>query len=610
MSPCIVRGGLVPALLLAFTCGALGQPPGDNGPPKKDGPPMGPGGKPGVSINEAQAFKGYTLVAPMNSTKTYLIDLEGRVVHTWECNCTPALCAYLLENGNLLRPGTLGKGGPGSPGAGGRVQEYAWDGKLVWDYTFEGKNQHPHHDITRLPNGNVLLIVADHKSTEEAMAAGRRPETARSGVIADAILEVKPTGKTTGEIVWEWHSWDHLVQDHDKTKANYGKVGASPERVDINYGQGMFGKMMAKKDDQDKLKGLGYLGGPGAKGGKFNPSADWTHINAVAYNADLDQIMLSVHAFSEFWIIDHGTTTMEAAGKSGGKYGKGGDLLYRWGNPQAYRSGSNADQRLFQQHNAHWIPRGLPGAGNVLVFNNGGRRPDGSYSSVDEIVLPVTSSGTYERKPGLPFGPKKATWSYVSPGKTDFFAPLISGAQRLPNGDTLICSGPAGTVFEVKPSNEVVWKFQNPQKGGGPGGFGGFFFGMPQPGEILPKPLQERLKLTPAQQQQLEALQKEVDARLAKVLNEEQREELKKMKNGPPGFGGPGGFRFGGKGPGGGGPGGGGPGGGGPGGMGPGGGPGMGPGPGGLFRTYRYGVDHPAFQGKTLTPGKRIEDLG
>ena len=130
------------------------------------------------------------------------------------------------------------------------------------------------------------------------------------------------------------------------------------------------------------------------------PNADWTHINAVAYNADLDQIVISVHAFSEIWIIDHSTTTEEAAGHTGGKRGKGGDLLYRWGNPRAYRAGTNVDQKLFVQHNAHWIPKGLPGEGHMLVFNNGNRRPDGAYSSVDEIVLPVKSDGTYERSRG------------------------------------------------------------------------------------------------------------------------------------------------------------------------------------------------------------------
>src|SRR5207237_3318095 len=122
------------------------------------------------------------------------------------------------------------------------------------------------------------------------------------------------------------------------------------------------------------------------KDGGGAPGGNWTHINAVAYHPEFDQIMVSVHGFSEFWILDHGTTTAEAAGHKGGKYGKGGDLLYRWGNPQAYRAGKAADQQLFGQHNAHWIPKGLGGAGHVLVFNNGLGRKDGSYSSVDEII--------------------------------------------------------------------------------------------------------------------------------------------------------------------------------------------------------------------------------
>ena len=120
----------------------------------------------------------------------------------------------------------------------------------------------------------------------------------------------------------------------------------------------------------------------------------------MAYNADLDQIAVSVWTFSEFWIIDHSTTTAEAASHKGGRSGKGGDLLYRWGNPRAYRAGTKADQKLFRQHNAHWIPKGLPGAGHMLVFNNGGDRPGGSYSSVDEIVLPVDAQGRYALQAG------------------------------------------------------------------------------------------------------------------------------------------------------------------------------------------------------------------
>ena len=112
--------------------------------------------------------------------------------------------------------------------------------------------------MTRLPNGNVLLIVWDRKTTEEAIAAGRRPEmTGDKHLIVDSLVEIKPTGKTTGEVVWEWHLWDHLVQDFDKTKANFGNVGEHPELVNINYGEDELPSVIAAaaKDGKEQVQG-------------------------------------------------------------------------------------------------------------------------------------------------------------------------------------------------------------------------------------------------------------------------------------------------------------------------------------------------------------------
>src|SRR5438477_6407218 len=89
---------------LAGVCAGPGraQPPKTDGqPPKVDAQPKA-AAKPGVSINDTKAYKGYTLVAPMNSKTTYLIDMDGRVVKTWESEFTPGLSAYILENGHLL----------------------------------------------------------------------------------------------------------------------------------------------------------------------------------------------------------------------------------------------------------------------------------------------------------------------------------------------------------------------------------------------------------------------------------------------------------------------------------------------------------------------------
>jgi len=189
---------------------------------------------------------------------------------------------------------------------------------------------------------------------------------------------------------------------------------------------------------------------------------DWNHTNSIAYNAQLDQIALSVLGFNEIWIIDHSTNSKHAAGHTGGKSGKGGDLLYRWGNPRAYGAGTAADQHLFAQHDVQWIQHGLKGAGNLLVFNNGRGRPDGNYSSVDEIVPPVDNNGRYMHKAKTAFGPAKPLWSYTASHKTDFYSGHVSGAQRLGNGNTLICAGESGTIFEVTPKKQVVWKYINP----------------------------------------------------------------------------------------------------------------------------------------------------
>jgi hypothetical protein len=642
---------------------------------KAERPQEKPKVKLGLAVNDPQAFQGYTLLSTMMTKKAYLIDMQGRVVKTWKADRNSLHCSYLLENGNLLRPTDLGgddRSFGGGPGSLGRVQEITWDGEIAWDYKLFNDKQLFHHDLTKLPSGNYLFVVWDKKTGDESVAAGRKPALVDKYLLPDSLVEVKPTGKTSGEVVWEWHLWDHLIQDADSSKANYGDVAAHPELVDINYVDNPMPAppptQAAKKDDTAKLKTIGYVASPASQAQRVNP--DWTHVNSVDYNPDLDQVMLSVHEFSEVWIIDHGTTTAEAADHKGGRQGKGGDLLYRWGNPHAYRAGTKADQRLFAQHNAQWIDKGLPGAGHMLVFNNGPRRPDGNYSSIDEVVLPVDAQGRYERTNGSHFGPDQAVWSYSAPKKPDFYSTFISGTHRLPNGNTQICSGANGTIFEVTPDKEIVWKYLNPAKGGfgpgrggpggpprpgevlpgfvqdmlalsaeqkkdldtfqkevdgrmdkmltaeqkdklkpqggpGPGPGPGGFRAMPQPGQLVPTTTQVTLKLSAEQKGQLTDLQKDVDARLEKLLTDDQKKQFKQFRE-DFARGGPPGGRAGGPGPPPGAP---------PGGPGgPGGGPPAfmfaGP-PGGasLFRAYRYGPDYPGLAGKDLKPGPMVEEL-
>jgi hypothetical protein len=384
----------------------------------------------GLFRNDPGAYKGYTLFAPKHYTTTYLIDNEGRAVHSWKSSYEPGQSAHLLPNGHLLRAGMLRVRGGTGGGEGGRIEEFDWDGNLVWEYEHATPEYQLHHDIKPLPNGHVIALMVERKSTEEALAAGFEPRLLRDDfLLPEAVVEIEPIRPKGGRIVWEWHVWDHLVQDLDARKKNYGEVAAHPELI--------------------------YVNGAGRPVPAF-----WNHMNSLAYNGKLDQIVLSVRGFNEIWVIDHSTTTKEAASHTGGKSGKGGDLLYRWGNPAAYKRGTSANRQLFQQHDAHWIPAGYPGAGHILIFNNG---LDRGYSTIDEIVPPVDQNGHYS----FPYGPEKPVWTYKAKNPTDFYSSEISGAQRLPNGNTLICAGVRGIFFEVTPAGDKVWEYVDPVVRGG-----------------------------------------------------------------------------------------------------------------------------------------------
>lgn len=382
---------------------------------------------------------GLVLFGPNASTTTYLINNDGLLVNSWSTPYRPALMAYLLDNGHLLRTARVANtpsNFTGAAGRGGRVEEYDWDGNLVWAFEYVGETYLTHHDIEPLPNGNVLMIAWEYLSQAEVVAEGKNPLVFSGGQWVDHIIEVRPVPPSGGEIVWEWRARDHLIQDHDPGANNYGVVEDHPELVDFNFGQN---------------------------------SRDWTHFNSIAYNAELDQIVVSSRGLNEIWVIDHSTTTEEASGDSGGVRGRGGDLLYRWGNPRAYRRGGTADQQLFGQHDAQWIPPGFPGAGNLLVYNNSSAQSVGTFSSVDEFVPPVDVDGNYPvLAPGEKFGPSTLFWTFIADPPESLFSANISGAHRQPNGNTLICEGASGHLLEVRPDGQVEWDYVSPVVSGSP----------------------------------------------------------------------------------------------------------------------------------------------
>jgi len=389
-----------------------------------------------MSLN-GEVFEGYTIFTPGgggggggNST-TYLMDHNSNVVHTWSHNRSPASMPYLYPDSSIIYPYRVPNPSMNAGGVGGGISKLSWTGTTLWDYQFANDTYQHHHDVEPLPNGNVLIVVWERKTATEAYAMGRQTiNNPLNQMWSETILELNPE---TGNIDWEWHLWDHLCQDVSASYPNYVNVSEHPELFDINNGN------------------VGNSGGPGGA------NADWMHINAIAYNAELDQIILSSRHQDEIFIIDHSTTTEEAAGHSGGNSGMGGDLLYRWGNPQNYDRGNNSDHILDAQHGVNWIPSGSPGAGNLILFNNGHTN---NSSAVLELVTPINPDGSYTISENQPFGPENPVWTYSS-GST-IQSDVQSGAFRQPNGNTLITEADDAYIFEVNSAGSVQWSYTHP----------------------------------------------------------------------------------------------------------------------------------------------------
>lgn len=349
-----------------------------------------------------KCYDGYNLVPPYFSKETYLLNMEGEIVHTWKSDYLPGLFAFLMEDGTLIRGIRVLDAAVRFSGVTGGFERLAWDGKVLQRF-FKNDlktNECLSHAFCPMPNGNVLVICLENKSANQAYAKGRKPGTLpeepvmlngreHSGLYLDYIMEVNPAN----EVVWEWHLWDH--------------VGTGPDQFDLNY----------RLPDT-----YGYYS-----------TMDWVHFNNVDYNAKTDQIVVCCRNFGEFAIIDR----------------QSGNMVYRWGNPcthgagRAPTYGDDGDEQLFGPHNAHFLPNG-----NIQVFDNGCQRPQGNRSRVIEVDV-RTSEVVWEYKAHYPFS---------------FCSPFQSCSQRLPNNNVLVCASGTGQIFEVTggPEPRVCWEFVCP----------------------------------------------------------------------------------------------------------------------------------------------------
>lgn len=368
------------------------------------------------NINENKS-NGYTLFNAESDDRVYLINSCGEAVNQWDFSGQLSVSSYLLENGNLLQ----------SNGFNADIRD--WDNNIIWSLDYMAVfGFRIHHDIEPLPNGNFLVLVKDRYTDIEMFAEGKDTSFEEDIFALEKILEIEPVGTNSANIVWEWKLFDHLIQDFDNSKPNFGVIANNPQLLHMDYDNG--------------------------------ESVNYVHANALDYNKDLDQIIMSARHLNEIYVIDHSTTTQEAASHSGGIYGKGGDFLWRWGNPEVYDQGTAADVKLGRQHDAKWIADG-PHQGKISVFSNDGYGTDLTASSI-HIIDQNETNGVYTMSSNK-FLPNDYFWSYDGTilGEV-MLGSAKCGVQIMSNGNALINETSKGRISEVDGSGNVIWVYMIP----------------------------------------------------------------------------------------------------------------------------------------------------
>ena len=391
-----------------------------------------------IAYDPALYADGYTLIYPHNQPHARLIDSCGEVVHMWTNDSLrrPGNSAYLTPTGNLVwahRPANFQNDAIWAGGGGAVIEARSWDNSVLWNYALNDSTGRLHHDFALTNTGTVLAIAWERIDSITAVNAGRNPDLLEGGELwSERIIELMPNAAGSTDVVWEWRAWDHLVQDFDSTKANFGDPGQSPHLIDVNFGT------------------------------PSSAAPDWLHMNSVDYNPALGHILMSVPTFDELWIID------KAATDDG--------LIWRWGNPEAYASGTSGNQQLHYQHAARWLDApyhaDTPDFGKIAVFNNRNPGATGPFSSAHLIapeLIENEASTEYAMttvNDTATFAPSGFDWTWTAPNPTDFFSSGLSNFERLPNGNNLLLSGRTGEIFEFTASGDTAWSYRVPIQGG------------------------------------------------------------------------------------------------------------------------------------------------
>ncbi len=382
-------------------------------------------------FDPSKTWSGYTVITAIPSayqgvSSCFIVDMNGNKVHEWP---------KLLGFPNKVFPDGVAMGtytsGPGQNN--NEVVVMDFDGKELWKFDdwedYGGRRsarQHHDYQVSGNPTGYYApgqtptpmegkILVLSHTDVTV-------PEIGPNLLEDDVIYEVDVKTK---KILWQWQvssAFDQLGFD-DAAKAAIAK---------------------ARKP-----------------GGAY----DWMHINNVNYvgpNKWWDEDPVKYAAFNPENIIwDSRSSNIIAITD------RKGDIVWKVG--PDYRASLELRNlgQIIGQHHAHMIPKGLPGEGNILVFDNGGSAGYGEPTAMNPTGVGVTRRA-YSRV--VEFDPTtlKIVWEYSHKqlggreSETPFFSSYISSAQRLPNGNTLITEGAYSRVFEVTPDHETVWEYIGP----------------------------------------------------------------------------------------------------------------------------------------------------
>ncbi len=373
----------------------------------------------------AQAWNGFTVLSILDTPAVIVIDMNGNVVKRWGgFNVSAGGPARILPGGMVIAPAGDNPGHQESM----QLLQRDFEGKELWRFDHLEQIKNPlgepvwsarqHHDWQRedFPAGyysptatagtqgsNMLLLT--HTDTKQ-------PNVADVELEDDHLVEINRDGK----IQWEWRVSDHIDEFHFDEAAR--KAIKSP---------------------------------PAGPGGSVR-SYDWFHMNSAGYVGPNQWFDAGDQRFAPTnFIISSRQASVIAIIDRAGK------VVWQLGPDYSTSKEQRAIGQIIGQHHAHIIPKGLPGAGNLLIFDNGGASGYGAPTAIAP-----TGVGIYARATSRIIEINPVTlavvWSYTA---ANFFSTNISGAQRLPNGNTLITEGAPGRIFEVTAKKEVVWEYMN-----------------------------------------------------------------------------------------------------------------------------------------------------